>query len=610
MCGILVTFSKNHSFLRNFDSSLNLILHRGPDSQNKQIFKDSFGELILGSVRLSILDINHDANMPMKLNTDDIFIVYNGEIYNHLSLKESLINKFSIKFKSKSDTEVILNLYKIYGESFIEKLDGMFSFVIYDKEKNKILISRDHIGEKPLYFYHDNKNLIISSEINPILKLLKSIGFSLNLNYQSINEYLFIGHNLTKYNLFDKLKTFPPSKYLSLNLNEEINLDNTFSYNEKNYNGNKNADLNSLDEILQKDINKRIISDFPVGLFFSGGLDSSLIFHFLNQNKIFEVIPLTIRSKTFEKEGLLEYQMQDKLLLNSQINFKRVYYEDFNINDYFTKFLNKLDIPLGDTATFSLFLLSTFAKEQGFKVCISGDGSDELFGGYKKFNYLNYLEKFSFLPFNKIKNILPKKKPYEILDMNIFIQSLFLGTGSLRLNNFNFISKYQNLNIFIDNISDFLVNHFNQINIKNTIIDKLLSIEQKYVLPEYYLMKSDRGSMYSSLELRSIFTSMELYNYVNELKSNLLVRNNQNKIILKKLSERYFTKSFVYRKKNGFVENMSHSINTNFKDMFSDYIINSNSLISLKDHEFNSLNYFEKYKIFIMNYWYENQKKI
>jgi len=116
--------------------------------------------------------------------------------------------------------------------------------------------------------------------------------------------------------------------------------------------------------------------------------------------------------------------------------------------------------------------------------------------------------------------------------------------------------------------------------------------------------------MYSSLELRSIFTSMELYNYVNELKSNLLVRNNQNKIILKKLSERYFTKSFVYRKKNGFVENMSHSINTNFKDMFSDYIINSNSLISLKDHEFNSLNYFEKYKIFIMNYWYENQKKI
>lgn len=611
MCGVLFSISDTHNFENDFYAALNETHHRGPDNSSYLNFINNNFNIFIGSNRLNIVDDDDNSNMPFVSDCGNIILIFNGEIYNFLELKKDLEKNYHINFSTNSDTEVIIYLYKIYKESFFEKLDGMFSIIIYDKNLNKIIVSRDHIGEKPLYYFEKDNTYIFCSEIKPIIYLLKKNNIQFNFCKDSISSYLLYGHNFGEYNMFTNIRSFKPGEFLKLNINKKLIID---SYNYWPYKKNshlkktsQNYLINKLDEILKNDLSKRVNSNFPVSLFFSGGLDSSLILEYLNQLNLNNISLVTIRSKSKEKKNESEYYYQDLLLSKNKDRPKYInYFEDYNIKEEFSKFTEKIDIPQTDTATFPLYLLSKFAKSSNIRVGLTGDGSDELFGGYQKFNYLKLIDK---LPFKKLVKFFGKNKFFSVIDQNILLQTLLLGSGSLNINKVKLILEDQDISkLLFKNLE--MINKLCKENNISNFAEKLLLVEQKILLPEYYFMKTDRASMYSSFELRSLYTSKELYDFVNNINVTNKFSLSKNKIILKKLSERYFDLDFIYRKKRGFVEDLEKYINSDLSEEIKDTIITNKEMFDVDDNIFNNLNYLEKYKLFILNRWYENITKI
>lgn len=611
MCGVLFSISDVYNFENNFQSALAETDHRGPDNSGFINLVYNNFKIFIGSNRLNIIDNDQKSNMPFVSDCGNIILIFNGEIYNFLKLKKDLEFNHNINFSTISDTEVIIYLYKIYKESLFEKLDGMFSIIIYDKNLNKIIVSRDHIGEKPLYYYENGNTLIFCSEIKPIIYLLKKNNIQFNLCRLSITSYLLYGHNFERNNLFTKIKSFKPAYFLSINIDKNLNkyFQNYWPYkNDIDLKKLNNNDLvDNLDDILKQDLSKRVNSNFPVSLFFSGGLDSSLILEYLNQLNLDNISLVTIRSKSKETQNESEYFFQDLLLSKNRDRPVYInYYEDYNIKEEFTKFVDKIDIPQTDTATFPLYLLSKFAKSHNIRVGLTGDGSDELFGGYQKFNYLQLINK---LPFRYFLKFFGKSKSLSIINQNILLQSLLLGTGSLNINKIKSILNEQDISKVLSKNLEMINKLCKENNVTN-FEEKLLFIEQKILLPEYYFMKTDRASMYSSFELRSLYTSKELYEFANSINVTNKFSLSKNKIILKKLSERYFNHNFVYRKKRGFVEDLEKYINSELSEEIKDTIINNKEIFNVNDFVFNNLNYLEKYKLYILNKWYENIAKI
>lgn len=557
MCGILGQINFNKADLIDkltLEKMRDTMVHRGPDDQG--IFVEN--NIGLAFRRLSIIDLSKAGSQPMSNEDESVWLVFNGEFYNYLEYRQHLISKGHI-FKSNSDTEVIIHLYEEEGIDCLKKINGMFALAIYDKKKGKLFLAVDRLGVKPLHYYSDCKKVIFSSEIKGIVE---NRGVKRELNTNSLAEYFSFGYILSPNSIFKNINKIKPAYYL------EVDIDNGEA-NEKKYwdLGFKiEKKLNfvewqeKFDAVFRESIKKRLISDVPLGVFLSGGVDSSSIVTYMSEvsNKKIKTFSIAFREKDFD-----ESEFSRKIARQ----YDTEHYEEV-INPDAIEILPKLtwyyDEPFDDSSAIPTYYVSRMTRGK-VKVVLTGDGGDELLAGYPRYRDFNKLNNYIFfLPknlrsalLNKIQNIYPEnlrgKRLLYLLSLPVYqsYQEFMKNNNNMEINNLlskEIISDYKNTNSFGGIVGD-----------KNMdLITGLQYIDSKTYLPGDILTKVDRASMANSLEARSPFLDYELWQLVFSMPVETRFRGNEGKYIFKEMMKKKLGHDFVYRNKMGFGVPLNH----------------------------------------------------
>jgi asparagine synthase (glutamine-hydrolysing) len=569
MCGILGFSGKQTDKLFGLELLRNMGLlqyHRGPDEWGEFYEKSVF----FGHNRLSVID-KAGGTQPMISLDGKFVLVFNGEIYNYKELRAELTGK-GIHFFTNSDTEVILNGIANIGMEYVKKLDGMFAFALYNRIENTVTICRDRLGIKPLYFIRNNRNFVFASEIKPLIYWKKNNNESLEIRIDSVKNYFHFRSGSYGNTLIEGIESLEPGSYLINCISENITKIESFYSPVVNLLNQENL-VSRLDEIVQKSVYDHLISDVPVGVFLSGGVDSSLISHFVNQKQSFLNLTIGVNEDDFDES---KYASRAAKINGSKLIVKKISSQDFLREYSYWSFIN--DDPVSDPSALALMILSRFAKENGLKVMLAGEGADELFGGYN--SYLKYFiyNKFKKNPLTKgaLCNALHRKYP-KLLDYQIV--DGFLGTSHLT----SFIEK---ANLFKGDIlitpENYIVNYDGLENVHSYRL--MLLADQKYRLPSDVLARTDRATMAYSIEARVPFLSNELISFANCLNYSdcINVINGKGKILLKEVAMKYYPKSFINRKKIGFDLPISKWLIEDFRDLIT---------IKLNEKNLDFLNY-------------------
>jgi len=547
MCGIFGYFDLNNKRLHQDEIELmgSLINHRGPDGTG--IFSDKEQSISLGNNRLAIIDVKN-GNQPFYSDNKEIVVVQNGEIFNFLELREELINK-GLKFDTKSDTEVILRLYELYGVSELRKLNGMFSISIFDKRKKALYLIRDRIGEKPLYYNFQDNRLIFASEIKSILSIVKSREVDL----ESLNQYLIFNYVPPPRTMFKDIKQVMPGSYIRIDENNFSEV-KWWELSEINSEQKKEKELkDSIYATLEDAVKIRLRSDVPFGAFLSGGIDSSSVVGLMSKN-------LNDPVKTF-CIGFNENNFDESLFAKQAAErFHTDHYLEKvspNLLDLWEETIYHCDQPHGDVSFMPTLRVAQLASKK-VKVVLTGDGGDELFAGYDK--YLNFFEKY--------------------------------GNG---LSDIDFYSKYfENITLFNNELREELyskatkskINHQESENIMSTLLDKskhfdqinkALYIDTMLLLPGNNLIKPDRMGMAVSIENRSPFLDFNMVELAFSIPGNLKLNNGESKLILKRTFESLIGKKLTYRKKQMFTVPIGNWLKTDLKDFCYDLLLSPKS---------------------------------
>ena len=593
MCGILGT-----NFLsNNFSSSLELLNQRGPDFQNSlKIDNKEFGH-----TRLAIIDLDEEANQPMIF--DDILLVFNGEIYNY----KELIHVEHLECKTKSDSEVLIRLYQKYGFDFLNKLNGMFSFCIYDMKKELYFCARDRYGKKPFFYYFKDNKFIFSSSIKSILKLLV---YKPNLNKVALSKYMqyFVSFGEdTFYQDIYKLEAaslfiYEPNKALELHKKKYYKI-NTY----KAIKDEKQA-LNDIEELLFKSVELRLNSDVEVASLLSGGIDSSLISALYTKISGKKINTFSVGYDEYKNYCELDFAQITATHINSNHNPIIINQKEY-IN-HFEQTLDMLEEPHGDSAAIPLNILTKQIHKAGIKTVLSGEGSDEIFLGYD--NYAKFLKYYEFE--KSLSN-----------EQNLFLNDII---GALQNNTkeseyLRRIVKKQNLyNSFGEIYTDIQrkklfkkVPTFKSENAKQDPVDWMSYIDVKIWLGEALLSKVDRISMGNSLEVRTPFLDFNLVNYMFSVESSIKV-GDTNKYLLKKIASKYIPQTIINRTKKGFNSPFNEWLNKEYKDKLLDVIVEVNNETNLFNHEYilhiyelSKSNKFKQhlYSLFVFSLWYKKE---
>jgi asparagine synthase (glutamine-hydrolysing) len=495
MCGIIGFISKKNLKTNFYNEKFNIyhnkLFHRGPDFQEKIKINLKELEINLGFSRLAIQDLSLEGNKIFK--NENYIILFNGEIYNFNELKSQ--NLSNEKFETKTDTEVLFKLFIKYGENFINFIEGIFSIAVIDIKKNQVHLFRDFTGVKPLYYLVNEDGFFFSSEA----WFLYSISDK-QLDYQALLHYFELGFSPIDQTLIKNVFKVSPGEKISYNFSKSsINKKKFFQLNYKE-DDKKIININEVQEDLTKAIKKNLISDTKIGVFFSGGVDSSIIL-LLAKNMGIEIEAFTsffLPENKFKKFNA-DYYYAKKVCDENNIKLNKVIIDE---NDDSTKkellnFLTNLDEPLPNLNIFNSYLQAKSAKERGCKVILTGDGADEIFGGYKRYRFAYFANKFKYLSLinKKIKNFNTLKKNQ--------IPSFFYQKISNSLKEKIFSNEVKLYN------KDFFFNYFIPEEKSLKIINYF---DLKYWLPEESNYKLDRSLMANSIEGRVPFQDISLIN--------------------------------------------------------------------------------------------------
>lgn len=521
MCGILgqINFDNVKINENSFKNALLTQKHRGPDRTSHYFSKN----VALGHVRLSIIDVE-GGHQPLEI--EDYVIIFNGEIYNYKLLKKNL-SKDGIKFNSNSDTEVILRGYIHYGKSFLSLLNGMFAFSIYNKKEKEVLIFRDHTGQKPLFYFKNNKKFIFSSELSPIMSLVPN----LNIDEIAVDTFLHLSYIPAPMSILKEVKKVSPGTYIK------------YSFNTNSFEENKVSHKNNLDD-LKKLITETAVSDVSVGISLSAGIDSSLILSILNK-KI--KIAYNVSSNSFHTKNLLQESDLAKWFSESNnVKFKKLNFKNLSIED-FNNHIDCFDEPYGDSSSLMARYVAKQAKKDKIKVVLTGDGADELFAGYRKHLAFYFLRFFVKLP-KRIRFILSNFIPHSKIAYTLKNSG---NTNELYwcLSNMG-IDTYSNKNLLKNSVESTM-----KIVLKNNIIssiEDLLDVDRKLLLEGDMMVKGDRVFMKHGVEARPVFATPSLLNYVKKYaaKDHLSLFMRKKKLI--KFSKMYLPKKILNKPKTGY----------------------------------------------------------
>ncbi len=550
MCGIIGIIS-NEAIDPNLVMKMrDTLIHRGPDDQGLYINDNKL--VAFGHRRLSIIDLTPKGKQPMSNEDGTIWIVFNGEIYNFKELKQELI-KFGHKFKSSSDTEVIIHGYEEWGVKILERLRGMFAFGIWDENEKKLILARDRIGIKPLYYYYSGNKFIFASEIKAIIKD-NAIPRKINLN--ALKYFLKYTYIPAPYSIWENIYKLPHAHYLVLKVNK-INIKRYWNLQLKNEKIKSTQYLKQTKHLLEESIKYRFISDVPVGILLSGGLDSSVVTAFGSKLKN-DLISFSVG---FENDNRSE--LKYARIVANQFKTKKVerIFNSQKLRELLDKILYYYDEPLGVSSIFPTFLLMETASKY-VKVALSGDGGDEVFGGYTwyyDFLKVKIISNLSWIwqLFNKIFAKLLKTPT------NHFLERIFRQIKLLSVNEFE---RYRLLTTprFEDYEINQLINtgYSRELKKDNTFrknaknglrnIKDLQIFDLNTFLVDSILVKVDRASMANSLEVRVPFLDHKLLEYVMTLPPSIIFKNFEKKHILKKIAKPFLPKNIINRRKQGF----------------------------------------------------------
>lgn len=571
MCGIVGIYSQKKGIDKEqVRAATGILEHRGPDDFD-YYFDDN---VALGHRRLSIIDLSKNARQPMSNETGDIWIVYNGEIYNFMELRKEL-EKLGHEFKSKSDTEVIIHAYEQWQESCLQRFNGMFAFAIWDSKNKKLFLARDKSGVKPLYYCLNKGRFIFASEIKAILEFDVERKINDAVLYDYFNYLILIGDET----LFQGIKTLPPAHYFVL----EGNKITARKYWDFNYETEQKTEAEwskMLEKEISESIKKRLISDVPVGAFISGGVDSSAIIAYMKK--------FTDDVKTFCVGSGDELELGNARVIAEK--FKTEHHEvminAYDFADNLKKMIWHYDMPVSFASSIPLYFVSRLSKGKA-TVVLTGEGADELFAGYNRYNLM--LQSFNL---NKITKILPKSIRGSSFGLirNFYSDSRYVKNIDMMLNGFNF-DYATGINAIIGKERDSLLKNIPKeklwqekvIKIYNEkatdVLNKILYLDFRTYLVEL-LMKQDKMSMAASIESRVPFLDYHIIEMAAKIPANLKLNGKIGKYIFKKSLENVLPQETIYQKKVGFTVPINRWFKDELNGFLQDSILNDSELLS------------------------------
>ncbi len=557
MCGI-------HGFYR-FDGDRvapaqltvmgDLTRHRGPDDEGQHI--DRNGRCGIAMRRLSIIDLA-GGHQPISNADDTLWVVCNGEIYNFRELRAELQDR-GYRFKTGSDSEVLLHLYDEMGDDFVHRLDGMFNFALWDARRNRLLIGRDHLGVKPLYVHQSASVLGFATEAKALLQLP---GMRAELNHDVLGDYLHLGYVPAPHSMFKGIRKLPPATLLAVENGEvrewrywrlPATIDRSVSEAEW---------VDRIRSGMESAVHRQMVSDVPIGAFLSGGVDSSAVVAYMAKHSSQPIRTYAIGFEGGEAEQLyneLPYARQVATLFGTK---HREIVVKPDVVGLLPKLLWHMDEPVSDSAFITTFLVSEFAR-QDVKVILSGVGGDELFGGYRRYLGGHYVRKLQRLPrwsrqlMSRTAALLPSDRHSKVLN------TLRLARGFLASAELSPDERYRHYLQVLDRetvaaltngrtgSSDALAAAFAGAGNEDAL-NRMFAVDAETQLPDDLLLLTDKMSMAVSLECRVPLLDRELVELAAAIPESLKVKNGRLKHLMKDALSDVLPSDILDRKKRGF----------------------------------------------------------
>lgn len=576
MCGFVGFCDDSKNKKKIIRDMADIIKHRGPDSDGYYVDNN----IALGFRRLSIIDLDK-GSQPIFNEDKDKVIVFNGEIYNYKEIREELKSK-GHKFSTNTDTEVILHGYEEYKEDILNKLRGMFTFVIYDIKEKSLFGARDFYGIKPFYYYYDNENFLFGSEIK---SFLGNPNFKKELNKDMLSQYLTFQCSIGEDTFFKNTYKLLPGHYF-IYKDKELEIKKYYEVKlEPNDDKSLEEWVSGIREVIDNSVLAHKVSDVEVGSFLSSGVDSSLIAKLSSVDKTFTV------GYDNKKYSEIDYakEFSDKINVSnvSKKISKEEYFKEFSNVQYY------MDEPLADASAVMLYFLSKTASKH-VKVCLSGEGADEIFGGYNI-----YHEPYSVSWYNKIPYFIRKcigilvypfrnytgfnflyRRSKKIEDRYIGNAFIFEPNDAKKIVNFNYGNK---------TYKDFTKPYYDKV-YDLDVVTKMQYIDFNFWLIYDILLKADKMSMANSLEVRVPYLDRKVIEYASKLPSKYKIVGNETKYAFRKVAKEELADKVADKKKLGFPVPIREwlkedDVYQEVKNMFleSEYFFKPKKIIKLLD---------------------------
>ncbi len=580
MCGITGFIDHNHIIneqdLKNASST---IQHRGGNGNGLILDQKEHYTLGIANERLATIDLSAKGQQPLTSTCGNYSITFNGTIYNYPELRESLI-KYGIIFSTLTDTEVILESYKKWGNSAFEKLDGSFSFVILDRKLNQLIIARDEIGTKPLYYYKTKGFYAFASEIRA---LFAYPVIEKKINKNAMSTYFRYGYFKGEETIYENIFRFKKGYLTILDIHSGNSYDVPIIRNRAQQpiaiatKETEEQILGKIEELLTESILKRNVADVPIGVLLSGGYDSATVAAILQKNQTKRIKTFTVG---FEGEKLDEAPQARKIAEHLKTNHQEFHLEKEMAYSILKKLPEIFEEPIGDSGAIALLFISEKVNKE-VKVLLSAEGGDELFGGYR-----TYAKALKFDSFEQRK-------------MPQFLKNIVIGT--LKKSNTKtkavieangLLNKYLEINACFTDLqlgkllrTEPMVNGKPNHEVQN--IKDLLIYDLHNYLPNDLLYKSDKCFMSFGVDNRDALLKTELVNYLKTLDSEWFIKDGQQKYLLKKITNKYVPAHLMDKPKKGFVIPLATWLKTTFKPLVDVYLtpekLNAHHLLNVDE---------------------------
>jgi asparagine synthase (glutamine-hydrolysing) len=595
MCGIIGQINKNQKInVSVFDKMRDTLIHRGPDGFGTEVLND--GLVSFGHRRLSIIDLSDHAKQPMCNEDKTIWLTFNGELYNFMSLKNELVNKGHI-FVSNSDSEVLIHGYEEWGmRRLLERIKGMFSFAIWDESKKKLFAARDRFGIKPFVYYKGESEFIFASELKAVASYP---NFKKEIDEFAISDFLIYSYIPFDKTVWKNTYKLPPAHYLEFDFE-------TFSLKTERYWKLKTSEniiddvvaIEKANELIRKSTQEHLLSDVPVGLFLSGGYDSTtLLMHMAD-------LGYDISSFTIGFENTEQSEHEQAAIVAKQFNSKhevKMFDEKTDVLKLMKKMSHYYDEPFAANSMINTFVVSELASQK-CKVVLSGEGSDEVFGGYKWHQKIDsYYNNFRLK--DRIKNILKGNLTKKSVYLDLYNRSM---TGVMK-DIFSCDSINPQLKEKIKERGLWYFGKFYHQDLDE--VKRCQYIDTHSFIPDHCLFRADISSMAHSLEVRVPFLDHEIFEFVFGLNKSVYFKKGSKKFLVEENLRKRVPKEILEMPKRGF---SFHNLDSIFDSRFEVMILNGNLVkegILTNNIDFNNMSDHFKFHLLNLELWMETHYK-